>query len=328
MNTKKVLVIGGAGFIGSNFCEGLELHNQEIFKNYISDGTLYSITVLDDLSTGTLRNISDTHGEVKYDFVYGTMLDKGLIFNFVKDVDCVVLFGAWARVQRSVDDVIGTSTVNIDGVLNVLEAIRQINPKCKLVYSSSSSVYGDQGVPQMVETMSCYPLSPYALQKYTAERYCMMYRKLFGLDIVALRYFNVYGKNQLIDGMYSLVIGKFLKQRGEKRPLTIYGDGEQTRAYTEVRDVVNANVLALKYLQVDKIEPVFNIGTNVETSVNDIAKIICGGDYVEGVDVQHIIPNPRGEFEEARKSANYDKALGYLRWEPTISIEDGIKDLL
>lgn len=296
----KALCLGGLGFIGSNLVD-------ELVKRDIG------VHVIDNLSAGKWENRNDGA-----EYTIGSILDKELVFNLVKNVDVVFHLAAVPRVQKSIDDVIGTNAVNIDGTINLLEAIRKINPTCKLIYSSSSSVYGVHESPEMKENMGCRPLSPYALQKYTSEYYCLLYRRLLGLNIVSLRYFNVYGYRQVMDGPYSLVIAKFLAQKKEGKPMTIYGDGEQTRSYTHVSDVVNANIKAMEVNLPPQVEPVFNIGTDIETSVNKIARLIGG-------EVEHIIPNPRGALEEQRKYADYSKALKYLHWKPLVKIEEGIK---
>ena len=153
------------------------------------------------------------------------------------------------------------------------------------------------------------------------EQYAELFAGLFGMSIVSLRYFNVYGPGQPSDGQYALVIPRFLRMRREGNPLTVYGDGAQTRSYTHVSDVVEANLLAaVADLPVGQ-HIALNIGTGEETSVNDIAAAIGGA-------VQHIVPNPRREFEEARKAADYSLARSLIRWEPRVTFADGIKDLL
>ena len=185
------------------------------------------------------------------------------------------------------------------------------------MYSSSSSVYGDQDTHVMQEDMEPNPKSPYALHKFIGEQYGSMFARLFGMSVVSLRYFNVYGPGQTTTGAYVLVIPRFLKLRDEGRPLTIYGDGEQTRSYTHVSDVVRANLLAASEELPAGENVVLNIGPNEETSVNEIAAMIGG-------EVEHIIPNPRGEFEELRKSSDCSRANVLLGWEPLISPSEGI----
>ncbi|MBI2613576.1 MAG: NAD-dependent epimerase/dehydratase family protein [Candidatus Levybacteria bacterium] len=298
----KYLVTGGLGFIGSNLVDYLLEKGHEI-------------VVVDDLSTG-----KESYKNPKATYYNYSIADLNLMTELTKGMDGIFHLAAWARLQRSINDPLGTNHANVTGTLTLLQAAR-VNKVEKFIFSSSSSVYGMQENPIMEETMSTNPLHPYALQKLVGEMYCRLYSKLFGIKTVALRYFNVYGPRQIIDGDYALVIGTFLKQKRENKKMTIYGDGRQTRAYTHVGDVVRANLLAME-LSMEKGESeIFNIGTDRETSINEIAKMLGG-------EVEHIIPNPRGEFEERRKAANYSKALKILGWKPTVTIEEGIKRLL
>lgn len=303
----KYLVTGGLGFIGSNMVDFL-----------IDKG--HNVIVVDDLSTG-----DPSYTNPKAIYVNAHITDLDTMQGLSQNCDAIFHFAAWARLQRSINDPIGTNHANVVGTLTLLQAARQNNIK-RFIFSSSSSVYGDQKDPKMNELMSLNPLHPYALQKWVGEEYCKLYSKLFGIETVRLRYFNVYGNRQILQGDYALVIGKFLKAKNEGTPATIYGDGDQTRAYTHISDVVQANWLASQYdmkndLKINPNTDVFNIGTDVETSVNKIAELV-------GVKAEHIIPNPRGDFEERRKCADYSKAEKILGWKPTVTIEQGISDLL
>lgn len=304
----KFLVTGGLGFIGSNMVDFL-----------VEKG--HTVLVVDDLSTG-----DPSYQNPKAIYVNEHITDLDTMQGISQNCDAIFHFAAWARLQRSINDPIGTNNANVNGTLTLLEAARRNNIK-KFIFSSSSSVYGDQKDPQMNELMSLAPMHPYALQKWVGEEYCKLYSSLFGIETIRLRYFNVYGKRQIIQGDYALVIGKFLDAKEKGKKGTIYGDGEQTRAYTHVSDVVRANWAAFEYdmeknvtgLRNPKTD-VFNIGTDVETSVNRIAELV-GGEY------EHI-DNPRGKFEERRKCANFSKAKSLLGWEPKVTIEEGIKQLL
>ena len=297
----KHVVTGGCGFIGSHLVDRLVELGHEV-------------VVVDDLSTSEGRSVNS-----EATLIEGSVTDLELLKSATEGADCVFHTAAWARVPRSIDDPVGTHAVNVNGTLNVLQAARE-NGVGRVVYSSSSSVYGDQDTHVMQEDMEPNPKSPYALHKYIGEQYGSMFARLFGMSVVSLRYFNVYGPGQTATGAYVLVIPRFLKLRDEGRPLTIYGEGEQTRSYTHVSDVVRANVLAAtEELRVGE-NMVLNIGPNEETSVNEIAAMIGG-------EVEHIVPNPRGEFEELRKSSDCSKAKSVLGWEPGISLVDGIGSL-
>lgn len=295
----KCVVTGGCGFIGSHLVDALVARNDDV-------------VVVDDLSTGNIGNLNKDAA-----FVNKSILDSEQLDLVIKDVDCVFHLAAWARVARSVADPGGTHDVNVGGTLSVLEAIRR-NEIPRLVYISSSSVYGDQATHIMKEDMRPYPKSPYGLQKLIGEQYCTMYARLFDLKIASLRYFNVYGPRQAAEGPYTMVIGRFQQQRDAGDLLTVYGDGKQTRAYTYIRDAVEATILAGTETLPQGENEIINIGTDEETSVIEIAQLIDG-------DIEHVYPNPRGLFEERRKSADYSKAKSLLGWEPKVSFQNGFE---
>ena len=298
----KYVVTGGCGFIGSHIVDHLVELGHEV-------------VVIDDLSTSTGRVINR-----EATLVNGSVTALDLVTSVTEGADCVFHTAAWARVPRSVDDPIGTHEVNVNGTLNVLQAARE-NGVGRVVYSSSSSVYGDQETHLMREGMTPNPMSPYALHKLIGEQYGSMFARLFGMSVVSLRYFNVYGPCQTASGAYALVIPHFLKLRFEGRPLTVYGDGIQTRSYTHVSDVVRANVLAACADLPTGENIVLNIGSEEETSVNEIAAMIGG-------EVEHVVPNPRSRFEEFRKSAGVSEAWNVLGWGPTVPLSEGIRALV
>ena len=298
----KCVVTGGCGFIGSHLVDRLvHLGHQ--------------VVVVDDLSTG-----DDSHLNPAAEPVKGSVTDLGLLISAMESADCVFHTAAWARIERSVEDPVGTHNVNVNGALNVLQAAR-LNGVSRVINSSSSSVYGDQPTHVMREDMAPNPKSPYALQKLIAEQYADMFARLFHMSIVSLRYFNVYGPRQPAEGAYLLVIPRFLRMRRRGEPLTVYGDGSQTRGYTHVADVVEANILAATADLPTGEHTVLNIGPRQETSVNEIAALIGGP-------VRYVVPNPRGEFEEFRKSADNSKARAVIGWEPQIPLSEGIECLL
>ncbi len=298
----KCVVTGGCGFIGTHLVDRL-----------VRDG--HQVIVLDDLSTGSLERLNPSAEPL-----HCSVTDADALVAASEGADVVSHTAAWARIERSVADPVGTHAVNVTGTLNVLRAA-QINGVRRVINSSSSSVYGDQPTHLMREDMTPHPKSPYALQKLMGEQYAELFANLFGMSVVSLRYFNVYGPGQPSEGQYALVIPRFLRMRREGNPLTVYGDGEQTRSYTHVSDVVDANVLAASADVPAGQHIALNIGTGQETSVNQIAAAIGGP-------VQHIVPNPRREFEEARKAADYSLAQSLIGWEPRVAFADGIKDLL
>ena len=298
----RCVVTGGCGFIGSNLVERL-----------VKLG--HRVLVLDDLSAG-----SDTRLNPAAELIVGSVNDMNTVLAATSSADWIFHLAALPRIQRSIDDPIGTHQVNVTGTLNVLCAAQR-NDVARVINSSSSSVYGDQPTHLMREEMMPNPKSPYALQKLMGEQYAEVFARLHRLPVVSLRYFNVYGPGQPSDGAYALVIPRFLQLKAEGQPMSVYGDGTQTRSYTHVDDVVEANILAAIASLSPASHTVVNVGTDVETSVNEIAAIIGGP-------VRHIMPNPRADFEELRKAADYSKARSLICWEPRVPFSDGIRSLL
>ena len=290
-------VTGGCGFIGSHLVDAL-----------IARGD--SVTVLDDLSSGTTGNLN---GQAR--LFNGSILDTAALDRSVQGADCIFHLAAWARVPRSIEDPLGTHQINVVGTLHVLEAVRR-HKVPRFIYISSSSVYGSQATHLMHEGMTPLPLSPYGLQKLIGEQYCTLYARMFGITAVSLRYFNVYGPRQTSEGPYTLVVARFRQQREAGQPITIYGDGLQTRSYTYVDDIVRATVSASDEALPTSQNTILNIGSDEETSVLEIARLTGG-------EVKHIYPNPRGPFEEHRKAADYSRARTLLGWQPVVSFRGG-----
>lgn len=272
------------------------------------------MVVIDDLATGDPANL---HPEAE--LLHGSILNEALLKQAVEGADQVFHLAALPRIARSIEDPLGTGRVNVLGTLSVLDAARRASVK-RIVYASSSSVYGAQATHLMSEDMTPNPLSPYAQHKLTGEQFAGMFARLYGMSIVSLRFFNVYGPRQPFEGSYALLIGKFLHLARCGRPLTIYGDGHQTRSYCHVSDVVRANLLAAGADLPSSSNTVFNIGTREETSVNEIARMICG-------EVEYILPNPRSATEEQRKSADSSRAESILGWVPSVPLREGIRAL-
>ena len=292
---KNVVVVGGAGFIGSHLVDAL-----------VQKGC--DVLVVDNLSGGKRENINPAA-----QFEIADIRDAARLPGLLKRADTVFHLAALPRVQYSIEHPQETNDVNVTGTLNVLEAARIAGAK-KVVYSASSSAYGDQPVMPLVETMPANPKSPYGLQKYIGELYCRVYSQVYGLSTVSLRYFNVYGPRFNAEGAYALVIGKFLMQTKEGKPMTITGDGTNTRDYTHVNDVVRANILAAE--QDVAGGEVFNIGAGQEYSTNEVAKFI-------GTAIEYI---PK-RLEPKRTLADNRKARDILGWQPQIMLPEGIEDL-
>jgi UDP-glucose 4-epimerase len=292
----RALVIGGAGFIGSNLVDGL-----------IKDG--HTVQVWDNLSTGDRNNVNPKVHFINCDITKSYDARKVMMGEFKPDV--VFHLAAMARVQPSIENPIAYHNVNVNGLLNVLNMCVECGVK-RFVYSSSSSVYGDVDKVPTAEVALLNPMSPYALQKLIGEQYCKLFSELYGLETICLRYFNVYGERQLLEGAYCLVMGIFAQQRLNGEPMTIRGDGEQRRDFTYVGDVVDANIKA-GFSKIKFTGDSFNIGNGDNRSVNQLADMI-GGDRI----------NVDPVVEPKETLANNSKAGFILNWKPTVKLEDWI----
>jgi UDP-glucose 4-epimerase len=270
------------------------------------------VLVVDNLSTGYRSNLSPAAALEEIDIA----VDSERLTSALHGREVVFLTAALPRVPRSIEDPVGTHSVNVTGMLRVLKAAVDAGVR-RVVYSSSSSVYGDQPTLPLTEDMLANPLHPYACQKYMGEIYARNFARIYGLETVCLRYFNVYGPRQVLEGAYRLVIGIFMDQRQQGQPLTIHGDGEQTRDFTWVGDVVRANILAGDSDRVGKGEPI-NVGSGRGVSIARIAELV-GGPVVH-------VP-PRG-FDERFKQAGIERARELLGWEPRVHIEEGMRRLM
>ena len=294
----RACVTGGAGFIGSQIADALIERGDEV-------------VVIDNLSTGR-RDYAHPRARLhEADLATDQRLSEVLA-----GVEVIFHTAALARVPRSIEQPLETHAANVTGTLNLLKAAVDSGVR-RVVYSSSSSVYGDQPTLPLTEDMAPNPLNPYACQKYMGEIYCRNFVRVYGLQTVCLRYFNVYGPRQVMEGAYRLVIGIFMEQREHGRKLTIHGDGQQTRDFTHVSDVVRANLLAADSAQVGGGEPV-NVGSGREFSINQVAALIGGP-------TEHT--DPRGN-DERFKRASVARARELLGWEPKVTLEEGIAALL
>ncbi len=293
----KMIVTGGAGFIGSHL--SLELIKQG-----------YEVVVVDNLYQGKKERVPEGAKLVVED-----IRNFEALVEIFRGADTVFHLAAIPRVPFSIEYPAETNDVNINGTLNVLRAAKDAGIR-RVVYSASSSAYGEQTKLPLTEDMTPMPIHPYGVQKHVGELYCKTFSTVYGVETVCLRYFNVYGPHQDPDGPYAGVVVKFLKAKKEGKPLTIVGDGLQSRDFTHVSDVVNANILAMKSDQVGAGD-VVNIGYGKNITVLDLAKII-GGDLVY-----------EPERQEAKHSlADITKTKRLLGWEPKVGIEEGLKDLM
>jgi len=289
---KKCLVTGGAGFVGSNLVDELLKRGDEVI-------------VLDNLSTGKKENINKKAIFIKVD-----LRDFEKIKSHFIGVDYVFHTAALARVQPSIDDPITYNNHNVNGTLNVLVASKDAKVR-KVIYSASSSAYGDHEKMPLTEDMPAIPISPYGLQKYIGEEYCRLFSYIYKLPTVCLRYFNIYGPRMVLHGAYASAIGIFGSQKKNNQPMTIVGDGEQLRTYTYVGDIVRANILAAGSEIVDG-RPV-NIGQNNEFTVNQIVKMIGGP-----------TTNIPARIEPKRNLCNNSLAKELFNWEPVVELDEWI----
>ena len=296
----KYLVTGGAGFIGSNLVDELVMQGHEV-------------VVLDNLSTGLESNVNSKAKLVVCDISACNKSGsfRKLAEEMMKGADTVFHLAALARVQPSIENPYKFNKINEGGTLNMLEVAANVGVR-RFVFSSSSSVYGDVTEEELPtkETNSFNPMSPYALNKLVGEEYCRLYSRIYNIETVCLRYFNVYGERQPLTGAYALVMGTFAKQKLEGKTLTINGDGEQRRDFTYVKDVARANILASQSEKVGEGEAI-NIGNSDNRSVNDIAKLI-GGETT----------NRDPVIEPRETLADNTRARELLNWSSTISLED------
>ncbi|MGH7839283.1 MAG: NAD-dependent epimerase/dehydratase family protein [Candidatus Binataceae bacterium] len=292
-----VLVTGGAGFIGSHITDAL-----------VARGI--RVRVLDNFATGRRDYLHPAAELLEADIRDGAAIREAFA-----DVDTVFHVAARPRIMFSIAHPLEAHLTNVVGTLNVLMAARAAGVR-RVVYSGSSAVYGDQPAIPLRESMPPNPLNPYALQKLTGEQYARMFHRLYGIETLTLRYFNVYGPRMATAGAYVTVIGVFLEQHARRQPLTIHGDGSQTRDFTHVRDVVRANLLAMDCAIADG--RALNIGRGRNLSVGAIAALIGGP-------VTHLERRPA----DARDTlADISQARAILGWEPEIATEEGVRELM
>jgi UDP-glucose 4-epimerase len=296
---KKVAVVGGAGFIGSNLVDKLIEKNLEVI-------------VIDNLSTGKLENVNKKATFINLDIYENRCAE---IAKALKGVDTVFHTAALARVQPSIVDPVYFDKINSNGTVNLLKACVDAGVK-RVVYSASSSCYGDATIFPTPESHPTNPLSPYGLQKYIGEQYCKMFSQVYDIDTVCLRYFNVYGERMNFEGAYKLVLAVFIDQFKNGSPLTITNTGDQRRDFTYVGDVVSANILAAEHKE-NLMGESFNIGNGDNFSVNEIADIF-GGEKSYGIKV----------LEPFQTLADNSKVKNVLGWNPKGDLKQWIKDYL
>ena len=298
-----ILVTGGAGFIGAH-----------IVQRLVKEG--HRVRVVDNLSTGNLRRLTDVISTIE--FTEADLADPLVCDRVVDGIEYVVHQAAIPSVQRSIRDPITSNCANITATLNLLESCRNQGVR-RLVYAASSSAYGDTAVLPKREDMPPNPLSPYALQKFVGERYCGLYHDLYGLETVSLRYFNVFGPGQDPNSEHSAVIPKFIKGLLAFQPLIVFGDGEQSRDFTYVENVVQANIAALH--AEGAVGRVFNIAYGERISLNTLIGTL---ERIIGVKAKvKFEPTRNGDVRHSL--ADIHLARSILGYEPNVGVEQGLK---
>jgi len=297
---KKALVTGGNGFIGSHIVDAL-VNNEEFDE----------IRVIDNQSSDAHEQFYFNRSPKVMNWVFD-IGDYDLIKDLFKDIDVVFHLAAESRIQPAIQNPTLATKTNVNGTCNVLQAAREAGCD-RVIYSSTSSAYGLKNKPPLKETMPNDCLNPYSVTKVAGEELCKMYTKLFGLKTITFRYFNVYGDRQCTKGQYAPVIGLFLKQKTAGKAMTVVGDGLQTRDYTNVQDVVAANISAMSVKE--GFGEIYNVGTGKEHTILDIVKMI-GGKH-------KFIPERIGESRFTR--ADISKTKKVLNWKPTIKLKEYLK---
>jgi UDP-glucose 4-epimerase len=301
------LITGGAGFIGANLAEAL-----------VRDGE--RVRVFDDLSSGSLDNLTRIRDRIE--IVEGDLRDYGAVQRAMQGVTYVSHQAALRSVERSVDDPLSSDEVNVHGTLHVLMAARDTPGVRRVVYASSSSVYGDNPALPKVEDHTPAPVSPYAVSKLAAEHYCRVFTKLYGVETVSLRYFNVFGPKQSPESRYAAVIPLFMRAALAGEPVEIHGDGEQSRDFTYIDNVVLANRLSLTTPGVGG--EVFNVACNERHSLLDI---VAGLERLLGREIRrrHVAPR-RGDVRHTQ--ASIERITDKLDFRPCVGFDEGLRRTL
>ena len=313
LTNKHVLVTGGAGFIGSNLCAYLLQNNVKV-------------TCLDNLITGKLENIEELMSNANFKFINGDITNLNDCTNACKDIDIILHQAALGSVPRSIENPINTNNINISGFLNILWAAKASNIK-RVVYATSSSTYGDSKKLPKIEDEIGLPLSPYAVTKYVNELYAGVFSSLYNLELIGLRYFNVFGRKQDPNGAYAAAIPKFIKAFVNYESPIIHGDGSQSRDFTYIDNVIQANVLAATTTNSNAINQVYNVACGEQSILLDLLKHIQNllKQFDEKIDQVKISFGPERIGDIKHSLASIEKAKKQLNYSPSHNVNEGIE---
>jgi len=316
LQNKKVLITGGAGFIGSNLCE-----------SFLASGNV--VRCLDDLSTGSRSNIESFLKHPNFRFLEGDICDSETCRSAVNGIDIILHQAALGSVPRSIKNPLNTNAVNITGFLNVLDSAREAGIK-RLVYAASSSTYGDSKKLPKVESEIGLPLSPYAVTKYVNELYAHVYGNLYGIETIGLRYFNVFGRRQSPDGAYAAAIPKFIQAFMAHRSPEVHGDGLQTRDFTYIDNVIQMNHLAALTQNPEAVNQVYNVAVGERTTLLDLIEVIRGALIDFDSDIAEVslkfIAARQGDVRDSL--ADIKKAKDLLGYTPSHNFREGISEAI
>ncbi|MDY3520346.1 SDR family oxidoreductase [Riemerella anatipestifer] len=314
MSNRKILITGGAGFIGSNLTEHF------LSKNY-------QVRVLDNFSTGHKHNIKDFLENENFELLEGDIRDLEVCRKACEGVDYILHQAALGSVPRSIEDPVTSNEVNVSGFLNMLVAARDAKVK-RFVYAASSSTYGDSKSLPKVEEVIGKPLSPYAITKYVNELYADVFGRTYGMECIGLRYFNVFGRRQDPKGAYAAVIPKFVIQLINHQSPVINGDGTYSRDFTYIDNVIQMNELAMLTNNPEAVNTVYNTAVGDRTTIKQMAQLLKEylAKYDEKIGEVEILHGPNRIGDIPHSLASIDKAKEHLGYAPTHVFEEGLKE--